>query len=155
MQYCRYGLRSDSEQRDHNFFISAAYAFVDATQQSVAPLCSESYCPHRLRLFLQDPQVPYSRASSQSGKSQTILQFWIMISQVEQLQLALVELHKNLVSLLLQPVYLFLQGEFPFQSVHFPTKFGIISKLLSGFIRIPPQINQTVLGPKLIPGNPT
>lgn len=56
-------------------------------------------------IFLQDPQVPYPRASPQPGKSQTMLQFWIMISQVEQWQqLALVELHKGLVSTLFQPV---------------------------------------------------
>lgn len=126
------------EQWDRNFFISG-YAFVDTTQQSVASLCSEATVQTEI-VFLQDPQVSYPRASPQSGKSQTTLQFWINISQVEQWQLNFVELHNNLVSPLFQPVYVFLQGEFPFQSVHFPSQFGIISKLLSGFIGIPPQI---------------
>ncbi|KAK4828564.1 hypothetical protein QYF61_027533 [Mycteria americana] len=80
----------------------------------------------------QDPQAPFHRAAPQPGRSLPVLHSWIMFSQVQGLTLVLVEHHNVLVSPLFQPIQIFLQGGSPFQSVHFPTQFGIISKLHQG-----------------------
>lgn len=41
----------------------------------------------------QNPLVPFHRATPQLGRFQSVLYSWIMISVVEDLTLALVELH--------------------------------------------------------------
>ena len=56
-----------------------------------------------------------------------MLHSFIVFSQVQNLTLVLVELHK--VSPLLQPIQVILQGGSPFQSIYFPTQCGIVSKL--------------------------
>ncbi|XP_075584354.1 uncharacterized protein C12orf50 homolog [Pelecanus crispus] len=52
--------------------------------------------------------------------------------QVQDLTFDFVELHKVLVTPLFQAIQVFLQGDSPFQSVCFPTQFGIINKLHQG-----------------------
>ncbi|KAK4822651.1 hypothetical protein QYF61_018603, partial [Mycteria americana] len=88
-------------------------------------LYSQTVQPH---LECCDPQGPFHRAAPQLGRSQPVLHSWIMFSQVQDLTFIFVELHKVLVSLLFQPIQVFLQGVYPLQSVHFPTQFGITGK---------------------------
>lgn len=55
-----------------------------------------------------------------------------MLFQVQDCTLVLVELHKGLISALLQLIQVLLQGGSPFQSVHLFTMSGITSKLCQG-----------------------
>ncbi|GAB0187163.1 cAMP-dependent protein kinase inhibitor alpha [Grus japonensis] len=80
----------------------------------------------------QDHQVLFHKAALKPDGPQPVLHSWIMFSQVQDLTLVLVELHKVLVSPLFQPIQIFLQGGSPFRSVHFLTRFRIISKLHQG-----------------------
>ena len=52
-----------------------------------------------------------------------------MFSQVHDLTLLLVELHKVLAGLLFQPIQISLQSSSPFWSVYFPTQLGVTCKL--------------------------
>lgn len=77
----------------------------------------------------QDPQDPFHWAAPQLGRSQLVLHLWIMFYQVQDLMLVLAGLHTVLVRPIFQSLLIFLQGDSPFWSVHFPTQFGIIGKL--------------------------
>lgn len=72
----------------------------------------------------QDPQVPFHWAAPQLGRSLLVPHSWIMFSQVEDLKLVLVGLHKVHVSPVFQSIQIFLQGDLPLQNVHFPTQYN-------------------------------
>lgn len=79
----------------------------------------------------QDPQDPFHWAAPQVGRSQLVLHLWIMFYQVEDLMLVLVGLHTVLVRPIFQSLLIFLQGDSPFWSVHFPTQFGKLANSVS------------------------
>lgn len=73
-----------------------------------------------------------SSAEPQLVVSQPVLSSWIVLSQVQDFTLVLAELHKGLISPLLQLTQVLLQGGSPFQSAYLFTPPGITSKLCQG-----------------------
>ena len=80
--------------------------------------------------------MPFYRAAPQLSRSQTVLHSWIMFSQVQDLTFVFAELHKVLVRPLFQPIQVLLQQR-SLPKLHFPTQFGVISKLHQGTLDPP------------------
>lgn len=102
------------------------------SQPSVLLSCFATAACWSLTWNLFSTKSPSHRYSSQLGRPHPVLIPWLMFSQVQDIDLVLVELHRVLVSPFLQPVQVFLREGSPFQSVNFPSQFGIIGKLCQG-----------------------